>query len=104
MSHRARPAIPSRMNLSSIPFTSPLGKLLRLPLRIVPKGAVLAVLRGELRGTKWIVGFSTHGFWLGYYEHENQGLFASLHFCPRVRHFNVRAYFWVRQVPSALFR
>jgi FkbM family methyltransferase len=78
MPHRARPAILSRMNLSSIPVTSPVGKLLRLPLRIVPKGAVVPVLRGELRGTRWIVGSSTHGCWLGTYEHENQRLFASL--------------------------
>lgn len=66
------------MNLSSIPFTSPVGKLLRLPLRVVPKHAVVPVLQGELRGTKWVVGSSTHGCWLGTYEHENQRLFASL--------------------------
>jgi FkbM family methyltransferase len=66
------------MHLSSIPFTSPVGKLLRLPLRVVPKCAVVPVLRGELRGRRWIVGSSTHGCWLGTYEHENQRLFASL--------------------------
>ena len=66
------------MNLSSIPFTSPVGKLLRLPLRVLPKRAVVPVLQGELRGTRWIVGSSTHGCWLGTYEHENQRLFASL--------------------------
>jgi FkbM family methyltransferase len=66
------------MNLSSIPFTSPVGKLLRLPLRVLPKRAVVPVLQGELRGTRWIVGSSTHGCWLGTYEHENQHLFASL--------------------------
>jgi hypothetical protein len=50
MLHRARSAILSRMNLSSIPFTSPVGKLLRLPLRVVPKRAIVPVLQGELRG------------------------------------------------------
>jgi len=78
MLHRARSAILSRMNLSSITFTSPVGKLLRLPLRVLPKRAVVPVLQGELRGTRWIVGSSTHGCWLGTYEHENQRLFASL--------------------------
>ena len=67
-----------RMNLSSIPFTSRLGKLLRLPLRVVPKRAVVPVLQGELRGMRWIVGSSTHGCWLGTYEHQTQRLFASL--------------------------
>src|SRR6267143_3626666 len=79
MLHRVRlSAILSRMDLSSIPFTSPVGKLLRLPLRLLPKQAVVPVLQGELRGTRWIVGSSTHGCWLGTYEHENQRLFASL--------------------------
>jgi FkbM family methyltransferase len=78
MPHRARSAILSPMNLSSIPFTSPVGKLLRLPLRVLPKRAVVPVLQGELRGRRWIVGSSTHGCWLGTYEHENQRLFASL--------------------------
>lgn len=77
MPHRARSAILSRMNFSSIPFTSPVGKLLRLPLRLLPKRAFVHVLQGELRGT-WMVGSSTHGCWLGTYEHENQRLFASL--------------------------
>jgi FkbM family methyltransferase len=66
------------MNLSSIPFTSPVGKLLRLPLRVLPKRTVVPVLQGPLRGSRWIVGSSTHGCWLGTYEHENQHLFASL--------------------------
>jgi len=66
------------MNLSSIPFTSPVGKLLRLPLRVLPKRAVVPVSQGELAGRRWIVGSSTHGCWLGTYEHENQRLFASL--------------------------
>jgi FkbM family methyltransferase len=78
MLHGARSAILSRMNLSSIPFTSPLGKLLRLPLRAVPKHAVVPILQGALRGRRWIVGSSTHGCWLGTYEGENQRLFASL--------------------------
>jgi FkbM family methyltransferase len=78
MLHRAWSAILSRMNLSSIPFTSPVGKLLRLPLRVLPERAVVPVLQGGLRGRRWIVGSSTHGCWLGTYEHENQRLFASL--------------------------
>jgi len=78
MLHRAQLAILFQMDLSSIPFTSPLGKFLRLPLHILPKRAVVPVLQGELRGMKWIVGSSTHGCWLGTYERENQRLFASL--------------------------
>ena len=45
-----------------------LGKLARLPLRAIRRGAVLRVLSGPLRGAKWVVGSHTHGCWLGTYE------------------------------------
>lgn len=35
----------------------------------------MPILQGPLRGKKWIVGSSTHGCWLGSYEHEKQRLF-----------------------------
>lgn len=54
------------------------GRLLRLPLRLLPEGAVLPVLSGELRGARWIVGSATHGSLLGTYEHEVQRRFAEL--------------------------
>ncbi|MCC6147333.1 MAG: FkbM family methyltransferase [Anaerolineaceae bacterium] len=44
------------------------GKLLRLPLRLIPPQTVLPVLQGRLRGKKWIAGSSLHGFWLGTFE------------------------------------
>lgn len=50
------------------------GKLLRLPLRIVPDGTVLPILQGRLRGKKWIAGSSIHSCWLGSYELEAQQL------------------------------
>jgi len=51
-------------------FTSDtlVGKLLRLPLRLVPRSAVVCVCKGPLRGARWVVGSSTHGCWLGTYE------------------------------------
>lgn len=59
-------------------FDAPLGKLVRLPLHAIPKGATVRVLRGPLRGARWIVGSSTHGCWLGSYELAFQTLFASV--------------------------
>lgn len=56
------------MNFSKIDYQSLLGKLLRLPLRLIPKGMVLPILQGRLRGKKWIVGAGEHGYWLGSYE------------------------------------
>lgn len=53
-----------------------LSRLIRLPLRLIPKRAVLRVLSGPLRGRRWIAGASTHGCWLGTYEREAQRLFA----------------------------
>jgi len=56
------------MNYSSINYQSFLGKLIRLPLRLIPKKMVLPILQGSLRGKKWIVGAGEHGYWLGSYE------------------------------------
>ncbi len=56
------------MNLSGISNRSALGKALRLPLRLVPPKAIVPILQGRLRGTRWIVGSAVHGCWLGSYE------------------------------------
>lgn len=53
-----------------------LGRLARLPLRFLPKSAVVPVLSGPARGTKWIVGSATHGAWLGTRERSKQAEFA----------------------------
>jgi FkbM family methyltransferase len=49
-----------------------LGKLVRMPLRVIPKNAVLPILQGPGRGLKWIVRSYNHGCWLGSYEFEKQ--------------------------------
>jgi FkbM family methyltransferase len=60
---------------SLLAFDAPLGKLVRQPLRAIPKNATVHVLRGPLRGARWIVGSSTHGCWLGTYERAFQSYF-----------------------------
>ena len=52
-----------------------LSRLIRLPLRLIPKRAVLRVLSGPLRGRRWIAGAATHGCWLGTYERDAQRVF-----------------------------
>jgi FkbM family methyltransferase len=66
------------MNLSAISSDSRIGHLLRMPLRLLPRGVVLPVNQGPLRGRKWISGASDHGCWLGSYEYRKQRLFATL--------------------------
>ena len=56
------------MNLTGISTESFWGRLLRLPLDIIPARAVLPILQGRLKGKKWIVGSGVHGYWLGSYE------------------------------------
>ena len=56
------------MNFSKINYRSFWGRLLRLPLRLLPKKMAMPILQGRLRGTKWIVGAGEHGYWLGSYE------------------------------------
>lgn len=65
------------MSLKELADMSPdcfFGRLLRLPLRLLPRCTVLPVLRGINRGFRWRVGASIHGCWLGTYESDKQQL------------------------------
>jgi FkbM family methyltransferase len=63
-------------NFSSIPINSLYGRLLRLPLKLIPKEMVMPILQGRLKGRHWITGSANHGCWLGSYEPEWQEVFA----------------------------
>jgi FkbM family methyltransferase len=63
------------MNFSRFPPTSLLGKVLRVPLRLIPRGAIVRIVQGPLRGMRWIVGSGNHGYWLGTYELDKQKSF-----------------------------
>lgn len=54
------------------------GRLLRLPLRLIPQRAVMPVLTGINKGCRWRVGSSIHGCWLGNYESDKQRLISRL--------------------------
>ena len=56
------------MNISRFSRGTLFGRLLRLPLDLIPKGTVLPILRGYMRGLKWVKGSGEHGYWLGTYE------------------------------------
>jgi FkbM family methyltransferase len=58
--------------------TTLLGKALRLPLRLIPANTVVSVRRGLTAGMKWRVGASTHGCWLGTYEHAAHAVIREL--------------------------
>jgi FkbM family methyltransferase len=47
---------------------SALGRLVRLPLRLVPRRAVVRILSGPNRGARWRAGSSVAGCWVGTYE------------------------------------
>lgn len=64
------------INFSGISNKSIIGKLLRLPLRVIPPNLIVSILQGKLKGKKWIVGSGNHGCWLGSYEYEKQILFS----------------------------
>ena len=53
-----------------------LGRLSRYPLRVLPPTLTVPILRGPLRGNKWVVGSQRHAFWLGIYEPHMQSLIA----------------------------
>lgn len=66
------------INFSGIPARSVIGKILRLPLRLLPPGTVLPVLQGKLKGKKWLADAGSHGFWLGSYEFHKQRVFSEM--------------------------
>ena len=49
-----------------------LGRILRLPLDLIPPKTVLPILRGRMKGMKWVKGAGAHGYWLGSYEHDKR--------------------------------
>lgn len=53
-------------------FRTVAGRLLRLPLKALPKSKVMHIRRGKAQGMRWIVGSGIHGCWLGTYEHDKQ--------------------------------
>ena len=64
------------LNLSGIKRSSVAGRLLRIPLSLIPAGMVMPILQGPLSGRRWIVGSGVHGYWLGSYEFQKQKMFA----------------------------
>lgn len=54
-----------------------LGRAFRLLLRLIPTNTVVPILRGPLRGRKWIAGSLNHSCWLGGYEHVFQRAFVA---------------------------
>lgn len=48
------------------------GRLLRLPLRLLPRSIPLPILSGYCRGMKWTLGSSLYSCWFGTYELDKQ--------------------------------
>src|SRR5262245_16362785 len=53
-----------------------LGRVIRAPLRLIPKQDVVPILQGPLSGKRWIVGSGIHRMWLGSYEPSKMALAA----------------------------
>lgn len=66
------------MDFEHISYKSPLGRLLRLPLKLVRPDAKMPILSGRLRGKRWIASAGRNGCWLGTYEQGNQQHLATL--------------------------
>lgn len=57
---------------------SPVGRVLRVPLRLIPSAAVVKVRTGLNKGARWRVGSSIHKCWIGTYEWDMQSAVAKL--------------------------
>jgi FkbM family methyltransferase len=49
-----------------------LGKIIRLPLRLIPNGIPVHIRTGAAKGMLWMTGAHVHGCWLGTYEKDKQ--------------------------------
>jgi len=67
MSYKRDSWIPSNKSI--------LGKVLRLPLRLIPKGIKVPILTTAARGKKWIIGSGANSQWLGISEVNKKILF-----------------------------
>ena len=66
------------MNEMPIPSAKTrLGRLMRLPLRLVPAERPIRILTGPLAGKRWVSTSHTHGCWLGTYERDLQETLVS---------------------------
>jgi FkbM family methyltransferase len=52
------------------------GRIMRAPLQLIPRGTVVPILQGPLRGKRWIVDSGIHRLWLGSYEMSKMALAA----------------------------
>ena len=55
-----------------------LAKILRLPLSLIPCEAEVRILRGPLRGMKWIKGSGPNAYWFGTFEVDRVRAFANM--------------------------
>jgi FkbM family methyltransferase len=64
------------MSFLSLSNTTMLGRIARLPLKLLPPELIVPIPVGELRGKKWIVGSQRHACWIGTYERLFQTIVA----------------------------
>ena len=55
-----------------------LARILRLPLSLIPREAEVRILRGPLRGMRWVKGAGPNACWFGTYEASRIRAFANM--------------------------
>lgn len=78
-----------------------ISRAIRLPLKLIPQSSVVPILMGPGRGSKWIVGSSLHGMWLGTFERNKRALFSS-YIKPGMTVFDIGAHAGLYTIISSL--
>ena len=55
-----------------------LGRILRMPLSLIPRETKVRILRGPLQGMRWIKGAGPNAYWFGTYEVARIRAFANM--------------------------
>lgn len=73
--YRSGLVVRSIWNMTRLHANSTIGRIIRLPLNLIPAGTDLRILRGPLKGAHWISDSSNATCWMGIYEHKKQQAF-----------------------------
>ena len=64
--------------LAQFRAVSAFGSMVRLPLKLVPKGIEIRIWSGPMRGLRWISDSSSATCWMGVYESDKQRVFGKI--------------------------
>ena len=67
-----------QLDPNNFPQNTFLGRLIRVPLALIPRNTVIPILQGSAKGIRWIAGSGLHSMWMGLFEIDKQRILQNL--------------------------